>query len=192
MPVLDQEKLYLREAIEGLEEYLISERLYGGLSLPASGLRTAAMSRLTLGNLLLVLARLRAGCPEGSAFKPELVQLESKIHAAQARWPANWDRKIEQEIPVRLKSWEMYLGEYWQDRPAHARVYPAQVRERAILQLLGDNRTGALSEFRTEIDGLDRRLKVDLVEAPFVWEADLAGGFLPDPYWFLYGRLRIE
>ena len=66
MSGLDQERIFLREAVAGLGEYLISDNLFGGLSLPATGIRSAALSRLTLGNLLLVQARLHGFLPAGA------------------------------------------------------------------------------------------------------------------------------
>ena len=209
MPGLDQERIFLSEAVAGLGEYLISDNLFGGLSLPATGIRSAALSRLTLGNLLLVQARLQAFCqpaPEDrashaqevtaaekgkAALCAELVRQEAQITALHRRWPANWERKVLQELPVRLKSWVEFLSEYWNDRPAQARVYPSQVRLRTILALLASERVDLPPGFQSQLDLMDQRLKGDLIPGPFVWEPNLAGGFPPGPFWYLYGRLWL-
>ena len=126
-----------------------------------------------------------------AALCAELVRQGAQITALHQRWPANWERKVLQELPVRLKSWAEFLNEYWNDRPAQARVYPSQVRLRTILALLANESVEIPPGFRPQLDLMDQRLKGDLIPGPFVWEPDLAGGFPPGPFWYLYGRLRL-
>ena len=117
MPAFVQEWNYLRAAVEGLHSYLVSDQLYGGLSLPTSGIHSADFSRLTLGSLLLVLARLKAAALVDQQAGYELAPLNSQVQDLQSRWRANWDRKSTQEIPVRLHSWQKFLEECREDPP---------------------------------------------------------------------------
>ena len=40
------------------------------------------------------------------------------------------------------------------------------------------------------LDGLDKLLKSTFKPGKFIWEADIASGFPPQIYWYLYGEIK--
>jgi hypothetical protein len=189
MLALDQEWNYLRTAIEGLHDYLLSDQLYGGLSLPTSGIRTADLSRLTLGSLLLVQARLKPITSYDPRAGENLALLNRQVQDLRHRWQANWDRKALQEIPVRLQSWGKFLDECQEDSGPSGKVYPFRVRERTMLELLIHSLYNHPAEVVSLLEPLDHRLKSFFHWGAFIWEPELANGFPAVSFWFLYGRL---
>jgi len=183
----EQDWLLLRSGADDLYDYLLSAELYGTAT-PARGGGEAL--RLTVGNVLLSLRRLRAvRWPAGQ--QETLDGLERNILGLRQRWRANWQRKAQREFVARLQLWQDYLHEVSSEGGRHRTEYAFKVRWRAVLECLRPELgTGQLEEPRQRLEGLERRLEALSVAADFVWEADLAPAFPSEPFWFLYRSLR--
>lgn len=153
--------MYLKAGIPLLEDYLLSTELYYPL--------TGELPRLTLGGILLALAR--AGS-RASKFAMEC----SRVRAAGQ---TAWEAKSKRELLARERSWMDYLAEVREDLPAAARLYPHNVRCRAMLSLLD----------RPEHES-DSLLRGIFREGRFVWEPECAVNFPPGPFWYLYGSIK--
>jgi hypothetical protein len=152
---------YLFAGVPQLENYLLSNELYYPLSLE--------LPQLTLGGILLSLARMGT---KAAKFVAEVAVIRSKWHAA-------WDGKSSRERRARSELWVNYLSEYREDRKSGARLYPQNVRYRAMLSLLG----------QTEDDS-DAFVKSVFREGKFVWEEECAPNFPREKFWYLYGTLK--
>jgi len=58
------------------------------------------------------------------------------------------------------------------------------------LQLLMKDAEGIPAEEIQLLDGLDKLLRSAFKPGNFIWEADLASGFPPQVYWYLYGEVN--
>ncbi len=152
---------FLEAAIPELQTYLLSQELYYPLG--------NQLPRLTLGAVLLGVARL------GLRAEP----LRVKVEAAQERWRSAWQAKAEREVKARSSLWMQYLEEYRDDSRNGSKLYPQNVRHRAMLTLLGES--------AHETDAL---LKSVFVEGAFVWEKEIAENFPREPFWYLFGTLK--
>jgi hypothetical protein len=152
---------YLTAGVPQLQDYLLSEQLYYPLSMN--------LPQLTLGGLLLALKR--AGT-QASKF-------EAQVEAVRSKWRSAWDVKSSREAKARSELWKNYLSEYRDDPKVGVRLYPQNVRYRAMLTLLG--------KVDDDSDGFVRSV---FREGGFVWEAECAPNFPQKTFWYLYGTLK--
>jgi hypothetical protein len=157
----EKDQKYLTEGVPQLQDYLLSEQLYYPLSLN--------LPQLTLGGLLLSLKRMGT---RASKF-------EAQVEAIRSKWRSAWDAKSSREIKARSDLWMNYLSEYRDDPKAGVRLYPQNVRYRAMMSLLG----------KIE-DASDVFLKSVFKEGGFVWEEECAPNFPRETFWYLYGTLK--
>jgi len=159
---IQTDRRYLEAGIAELENYLLGRELYYPLG--------RRLPQLTLGGVLLALKRL----PENEAGK-----FEVRINRVYTKWRSAWERKAGREIRARGELWKNFLAEYPGDPGGTARLYPQQVRYRAMLTLLGE-----------ASDVMDVYLKSIFVPGSFVWEPEVGGNFSGEIFWFLFGTLK--
>jgi hypothetical protein len=178
---------YLQECLEELESYLLSGGLYGQLHVnPPSG--EPPFASLTLGNILLARQELHAHSLD--TYRARLFEdLNKRLDALRSHWRAAWEEKARREYPARVRQWARFLEELRRDPENQADRYSYEVRQRVILQLLGDEAPGVVEENRERLFALDELLKRDFVEGEFVWDEAMRGGFKKEDYWYLWGRV---
>jgi len=156
------DKRYLEAGIPELENYLLSKELFYpiGRSLP----------QLTLGGILLSLMRLQ---------KSEAIGFKVQVNRIHMKWRSAWDTKAGREVRARSELWKNYLAEYPGDPKGTARLYPVQVRYRAILTLLGET-----------FHVMDVYVKSIFQPGEFIWEPEVSDHFSNDIFWFLFGTLK--
>lgn len=182
--MLERDWIYLEAASENLEEYLLSSQLYyplGGSPKKRSG---QGLLQLTIGNLLVTLARLQA-IPWSGEEANRLSQFQDQVAEIQQRWKSNWISKAEKEFPVRLNLWKNCIQDWAAGEEHTLTGYRHQVRWRVILHLLSDEPSMRYHEDNL-LTGLDSRLKYISSPGPFVWEQELQAGFPEEIYWYLY------
>jgi hypothetical protein len=173
MPSPDRDLYFLSEALPELQAYLLSNELYWPLS--------ASQPRLTPGAVLLALARLHVRLPSDAQM------LQGQLDGTRAKWRAAWDKKVARELSNRLLLWSNYLSDFANDPEQAAASYPAEVRGRAIIQILALEKPD-FSE-KTTLAELDDYLKASLRPSEFLWDAAFQPIFPKTTYWFLYGKL---
>jgi len=163
MSKLDQDLQYLDAGLRELQDYLLSKELYWTLS------DSSSLPRLTLGGLLLARQRL------GSRANSQAAQIE----AIRSKWRTAWDAKASHEVRARGDLWKNYLQDYRESPESNIGEYPQQVRNRAMLALLGE-----------KSDPFDEFVKSVFVSGDFIWEKECADKFPRDAFWFLFGKLK--
>jgi len=181
---------YLQESLEELERYLFSADLYGRLHARAA-VGEPPFASLTLGNVLLARKELQAyslDTDQARVFR----DLDIRLETIRSRWRVAWEEKTRREYPARLRLWARYQEEFRRDPEKEADRYPYEVRQRVILDLLGQEAEGVVEENSEKLFTLDELLKRDFVEGEFVWDAGMREGFEKEEYWYLWGRVRGE
>lgn len=175
---------FLEAAAGDLEAYLLSPVLYYPMAAVHKSRSRQEMLQLTLGNVLLTIARLQA-VDWAEEEDRQLEQLVERVLQVHTRWKSNWQLKVEQEIPARLTLWQNSLTEWAENKDSHLSGYRHQVRWRVILHLLMDEPGGHFVE-KTLLTGLDSRLRYISTPGAFVWEKEIQSGFSQSEYWYLY------
>jgi hypothetical protein len=152
---------YLEAGIPELENYLLSNELYYPLG--------SSLPQLTLGGMLLSLTRM--------GLRAE--SLRARVESTRGRWRSAWEIKSAREIQARGRLWMDYLAEYRDDPKSGARLYPQNVRYRAMITLLGQEQHES-----------DAFLKSVFTEGNFVWEENSAQNFPRETFWYLFGKLK--
>jgi hypothetical protein len=177
MDPISKDTAYLQAGIPELKEYLLSRELYWPVST-----RRYDLPRLTLGGLLLALARL-------SASHQPIEGLTRQLEAVRSSWRAAWEAKAGREFKARFELWKNYILDYKFNPEGYADSYPHEVRYRVMLHLLGVELPSHPGEWKA-LNQLDEILRTALVPSTFIWETGLQEAFPSEVYWYLYGRLR--
>lgn len=183
---LEKDWVFLQAAVPELEDYLLSPVLFWPLNLRTGYPIPEDLTRLTLGNLLLTQARLKA-FPWPEAQQVTLSNLTREIQQVRERWRANWQKKATQEIPSRLNLWKHAVEEILE---APTNLSPStwayQVRHRAILHFLFGEVPANATPYTEALAALDQRLRPARPLNGFLWEAEIQAAFPPETFWFLY------
>jgi hypothetical protein len=188
MPSAEYDLVYLENAIQLLEDYLLSKDLFWQMRAnPPPG--EIPFPSQTLAGVLLARARADAWNLTGD-LKSRMIKVNFEIDRIRNKWRTAWEKKAEQEHSSRLKLWRNYLEDYRQDPKSNANRYAYEVNRRVALDLL-ENEFDEMQNVEQELlTALDRMLNGILQPGDFVWEKELAEGFPSSEYPYLYGNLR--
>jgi hypothetical protein len=172
----EQDIQFLMESLPQLQAYLLSNELYWPLS--------GSLPRLTLGSLLLALARMDVVQPESAE------KYRQQVEIVRAKWRMAWEKKAVRETANRLRLWSQFLLDYVSAPEQYADSYPTEARGRAILQLL--LREAPDTPEKATLAELDAILKPRLASGGFLWENKLQAAFPENDFWFLYGTPALS
>lgn len=179
---------YLEAAVNLLEKYLLAKEIYWKLN-ASSPAGEPGFPSLTLGAILLSQERLDSRRLTSSQESRKL-EVENQLEQLRSRWLTAWRTKAREEFRARLDLWANFLEDFRREPQGNFDRYAYEVGRRVMLKLLeleADQIPAAQGEM---LVGLDRILEGTMLAGDFVWEADLAGGFSPQEYPYLYYRLR--
>ncbi len=182
MQTLQNDWTLVSSAGSELEEFLLSPQIFWPIHEGGRQTLPGDMSRLSVGNLLLSLARLNAAQPFVSQI-PDSSIVFDQIQNMRQRWLSNWRKKAQQEIPIRLNRWQAYVSELASSPSSLRGDYPYNIRYRVILQLLFQEVPD--QDIRVLINS-DQRLRGISQPAGFIWDAAIQPGFSKETYWYLY------
>ena len=187
MKSFDYDLRYLKAGVDELESYLLSENLYWPLDVKAQA-NEPAFPNLTLGNLLLSKARLLAR-HRTLEQDLQLGAILPRLDQVRSQWRAAWNKKAARSLHSRLNTWRDFLEEYRKAPDAHYDRYAYEVGRRVMLDLLLPELGAPQEELTGLLSRLDALLQTLLLPGNFIWDAELAGGFPPADFWYLYGSL---
>lgn len=184
MQTIEEERAYLEAVLPELPDFLLSKDIYWPAGPRITGPSRSQFAQLSLGNIRLAEARLKAS--GASASNADLIAAIDQIND---RWRSNWSKKAALEFSGRLRMWKDRLEELLRDpSPVY---YRYEVRLRVILALLAEDVLAGIPLQEQEyLAGLDARLSGASVKAGFIWEPAQQAGFPEETYWYLYRELR--
>jgi hypothetical protein len=181
---------YLKAGVEVCKTYIKSQHLFFPLNTP-SPYGEPAYHRLTLGGLLLAVARLEAQeLPDQQAL--EFRTLQRWLTDFRAARRVAWERKAQRELLSRLRQWQIYSSELLADPEQHLSFYTNEVKIRVMIELLIQEVGPLEKETLNMLETSDGLLRMIFHAGEFIWEDVLAPGFPPNPYWYLWGNPSIE
>jgi hypothetical protein len=177
-----------------MEDYVESNVLFwepnrrrpGGADLP----------KLTLGGLFLAMRRLETLHDHLNPDQAEaLVRAGREQTFQRSQWQTRYQTKLRRELRSRLDTWAWYLDDCKQQGESAIIFYPRQVETRVKIDLLLDEADKAGLEVeasRARQVALDQRLGTFFTVDEFCWIEELAAGFPPDRFWYLWGKPRKD
>lgn len=188
MPSFDYDAGYLEAAVGLLEDYLLAKDTYWKLN-TSSPAGEPGYPTLTLGTLQLVEARLQAR--QLSAEQDQIFsRLQLDIERIRSKWRTAWGNKAKEEFRSRLDLWRNYLEDFRRDPQGNFDRYRYEVSRRVMLKFLAADAADIPISQRELLAGLDRILEGMMVPGEFIWDEELASGFPPESFPYLYRSLR--
>jgi hypothetical protein len=181
---LELEEEILKEILTDWESFLFSNEIYWQLNLSNKKfLPPERRVRISVGRLLI-----------SSFFLNNDIFLEKNLILNQFlelknKWMANWQKKISQELPVRIRQWNQFIHDLRSDSDFSQPQMNNQLQIRLMIGLLIDEIDEVEREkFFQQITVLDQKYKYTTLEDGFIWESELSEKFPPEKYWYLYRR----
>lgn len=170
----EEDKAFLLSAASEISAYLCSPVLEWNMS--------PSRFVLTPGRVLLSQRRLSSKVND-----VQIAGLLRELDAILQNHTSSWQRKIAQEIPVRLRLWANVLEGYREEGLDAS--YSAQVVHRVMLKLLVDESSAVDTRLLGQLDSLDAALHTLLRKNGFIWGRELEKCFPEVDFWFLYCQL---
>lgn len=174
---------FLVAASAELDDYLSSNVMFWPLK--------TTRKKLTPGNLLLAHKRIRA-IKDLANFNPAFEKAENLIEKVISTRRSAWQKKASEELEVRLRLWKSTLEEYLEDGVIDG-TYPAQITNRVLIDLLGEESNLIQMALERELSRVDESLKRIINDGLFIWEPEFAEAFPKLRFWYLYqGMGEVE
>lgn len=180
----------VRASIPEWKPFLFSREIFWPLTFDRKNpLHGPIIPRLSAGRLLLAKRILQILSKDDfeikNASENEISQLSDLIDI----WQANWEKKINLEIPVRTRQWQQLMNDMRASESISDAVYKNQIYIRVILDLLLENANSPDNIVEEQqLAVLDRILRMHTKSSGFVWNINLSEGFPEDQYWYLYRK----
>ncbi len=179
---LERMVLRLGDYLLGNEMYLSIGGAFRGLSAP----------QMTIGALLLRrrrLTQLRAKLKRADGIRLDAALADHDD--LRREWPLHYERKLQREVPSRLRVMAGFFRECSENPRDCAGAYPIEALRRTIVGeiLLAMMEFGyEKSEVIASVRSADQALRRILQAGEFIWSPLLAPVYPQDNFWWLYGR----
>jgi hypothetical protein len=148
-----------------------------------------AYPSLTLGALLLSLKRIEIW-PLSSRQEARKLRIQSAIEHIRMKWRTAWAKKSREEFRSRLDLWRNYLEELRKEPELNIDRYSYEVNRRVMLNLLSKEADAIPPAQEQMLAGLDLVLDGLMAVGEFIWDEELAAGFVRSEYPYLYFHLK--
>jgi hypothetical protein len=190
--LIDRDVAFCAAMTDEMDAYIKSDVLFWE---PNRGrLGAIRLPKLTFGGLFLALRRLQTLHDRLDLDQKEvLVRAERELAFQKKQWPPRYEGKLARELRSRLDEWAWYLDDCREQGERAIAHYPHRAEVRVKIDLLldaADEITLDVVERRRRQAALDERLVLFFAVGEFCWVEELAAGFPPDRFWFLYGFPR--
>jgi hypothetical protein len=181
---IELEEEILQEITSEWETFLFSSEIYWQLNLsnkkfspPERRMRISA-GRLLISSFIL----LNSNRFEDSSIVNQFLLLKNK-------WLANWQKKVTEELPVRIRQWNQFIHDLRSDSEFSQPQMNNQLQIRLMIGLLIDELDELdRGQYLQQVEILDQKYKYATLENGFIWESELMEIFPKKKYWYLYRR----
>lgn len=188
MWILDLEKLILEEMISEWESFLFSKDVYWPGQIRQKNIPIEYKNiRISAGRLLISFKLLSEDFRRKEIIDQSILDHLDKFQDLRNRWKANWEKKIEIEIPVRIRQWQRIIQDITHDRDYSHFQMSNDLQIRMMLDLLFDEL--GLPEKTNYFDMIrisDLKFRSLTEENNFVWKDQFSAIFPEEKFWYLY------
>jgi len=124
-----------------------------------------------------------------------LTRARRELAHQRSQWHLRYQNKLARELRSRQDAWAWYLDDVRQQGEPAIAHYAHQVETRVKAELLLEElRDGGsnVDESWMRQAALDQRLGAVFAVGEFCWLEELAAGFPPDRFWYLWGFPRTD
>jgi hypothetical protein len=184
---IELEEEILKEILPEWKSFLFSSEIYWPLNLSNRKFLPAERRvRLSAGRLLISAFLLN----NHNYLKDDSIL--NQFLVLKNEWLANWQKKVSEELPVRIRQWNQFINDFRADSKFSQPQMNNQLQIRWMIGLMIDE----IKEFESEqylqqLTILDQKYKFATVENGFIWEGELAEIFPPVKYWYLYRKFTL-
>ncbi len=182
----------LKAALPIWEEFVFSDEIYWPLHLDHSlSVKSEEKPRLSAGRLCQSLTILKVVMAHDIGLKSEIQPDYEIFQQLISRWPANWEKKIETEMPVRLRQITTDLNDLRKNENPYSALLERVVDLRFMLAcMLAQLDVDEGQPYQANLTTIDALLRTLTQPAPFVWQPEFAPHFDSLIYWYLYRGLK--
>jgi hypothetical protein len=182
--MIELEEEILKEITSEWESFLLSNEIYWQLNISNKKFSSSERRmRISAGRLLI------------SSFileNPNHFNNDSILNqflSLKNKWLANWQKKVTEELPVRIRQWNQFVHDLRSDSEFSQPQMNNQLQIRLMIGLLIDelDETG-IGQYLQQIAILDQKYKFATLENGFIWDSELMDIFPAKKYWYLYRR----
>lgn len=165
-----------------LTPYIYEDELFG--ILPGD------LPRLTLGGLLMRLARLDVladRLPESQQQTAE--NARRQLDEVREKWRVHYEKKIAHELRSRMVHLRQFLQEVEENPHRLTPDCPSAMEKRVMIELLKDEamQLGVwTSELAATLYGIDSQIRRLGEQRDFIWDPAVQDAYPRDKFWFLY------
>ena len=184
---IELEEEILKEILPEWKSFLFSSEIYWPLNLSNRKFLPAERRvRLSAGRLLISAFLLN----NHNYLKDDSIL--NQFLVLKNEWLANWQKKVSEELPVRIRQWNQFINDLRADSKFSKPQMNNQLQIRLMIGLMIDE----IKEFESEqylqqLTILDQKYKSATVENGFIWESAFAEIFPPVKYWYLYRKFAL-
>ncbi len=181
---VELEKEILKEILSDWETFLFSNEIYWQLNISNKQFSPAERRvRISAGRLLISSFLLQ----NTNRFNNDSILKQFLL--LKNKWLANWQKKVIEELPVRIRQWNQFIHDLRTDSEFSQPQMNNQLQIRLMIGLLIDEIDESEREkFLQQITILDQKYKYETLEGGFIWDSESSEMFPPENYWYLYRR----
>jgi hypothetical protein len=177
----------VRAAISEWESFIFSDTILWPINFDREhGYEGGMKPRLSAGRLLIAVFFLDYFQKYDESI---LLAVSEDLHALQklkSTWKSNWQKKINAELPFRLRQFEEMLAGVGK-ASLSAAEYANQILIRLMIDfLVEESSQETANQFAGQILTLDRRLKMNTRAGDFVWGPEVEPAFDKTKFWYLF------
>jgi len=181
---IEFEEEILKEITSEWESFLFSNEIYWQLNISNKKFSPSERRvRISAGRLLISSFILNnQNYLDNDSILNQFLALKNK-------WLANWQKKVSEELPVRIRQWNQFIHDLRSDSKFSQPQMNNQLQIRLMIGLLIDEIDELEREkFFQQITILDQKYKYATLEDGFIWDSELSEMLPPEKYWYLYRK----
>jgi hypothetical protein len=181
---IELEQEILKEATSDWEAFLLSKEIYWQLNLSSKQISPADRRvRISAGRILISYFLLK------HLNENDQDPILNNFLALKNKWLANWQKKVSEELPIRIRQWNQFVNDLRGDSDFSQPQMNNQLQLRLMIDLLMNESDEIVKEKLLPLIGnLDTRYKHLTVKNGFVWGSELIDIFPENEYWYLYRK----
>jgi hypothetical protein len=174
------------------EEFVFSEEIYWPLHLDHNlSIQPEEFPRLSAGRLCQAMDILKIAMAHDTGLKQEIYPDFELFHQLVERWPVNWEKKIEKEIPVRLRQITNDLNDLRKAENPYPAMFERVIELRFILgSMMACLNTNEQKNFQANLTAIDGLIRTLSQPSQFIGPEEYAPHFDSLIYWYLYRSLK--